>query len=246
MQDKTISLINLTDDKGKKGFRPYKLDKTISIPYNHHFISAIIAASSDNAYKAVCISLAVFNSDTQGAGGKDEVISWAGIYVDLDWKEEFGKIDTKRLADDIKEMFPNTAGLTYQSCNGKGAHFYLLYDSNRTDKAKHLDAMTYVLEKVYAKPEYKKCLDMNATSLDRKIYIPKDAEVIYIDGEGFDDSEMRYASEDERKAVEASIKKGEPKVVMSSDNEDENIPDDDLVCELFDKMTEIVFNRRVP
>ena len=239
MQDKTISLVILTDDKGKKGFRPYKLDKTISLPFNHHFIAEIIAASNKDAFKAVCISLAQFNSNTQGAGSKDEVESWAGIYVDLDWKEEFGKIDTQGLADDLKEMFPNTAGLTYQSCNGKGAHFYLFYDSNRTDKAKHLDALTYVLEKVYANPKYKKCLDMNATSLDRKIYIPKDAEVIYIDGEGFDDSEMRYASEDERKAVESSIKKGEPKAIMPSDDEDDNIPDDDVVCELFDKMTEI-------
>ena len=208
MQDKTISIIKLAEAKGKKPFRPSAFISTLSAPIDRYFIKAIEEASGNDNFPAVCISLAAFKNDTKGAGGKDDIDSFGGVFIDLDSDKGTRPdevIPIGELTKYVEDTFPNTAGMIYQSYNGKGAHVYLMYDEQCGDYEVNADAATMVRDKFF-QSDYKEFLDDGAFTPERKIYIRKGTEPRILLGEGLDATKRYYDTAEARDAVESNIK----------------------------------------
>ena len=207
MQDKTISVIKLTEAKGKKPFRPFTFISTITTPVNRHIVAAIEEASDKDELPAVCYSLAAFKKDTKGAGGKDDIESWAGVFIDLDVSKGTRPdeaIPQGKLTKWIETEFPNTAAMNYPSYNN-GAHVAFFYSAQCTDPEVNADTETMIRNKFF-QSEYKEYLDDGTFTPERKIYVRKGTEPNIILGEGLDATKRYYESADERKAVEDNIK----------------------------------------
>ena len=211
MQDKTISVIKLAaKGSGPKPFAPFNFSGTLTAPIDRHIISAIEEANGSDNFPAVCVSLAAFSDKikNKGAGGKDDIESFAGVFIDLDADKGVRPDEAIPIGDLVKFVeteFPNTAGMVYQSYNGKGAHVWLLYDEQCNDDDVNADAATMVRDKFF-NSEYKDFLDDGAFTPERKIYIRKGTEPRIVLGEGLDATKRYYDDDEERKAVEDNIK----------------------------------------
>ena len=212
MQDKTISIIKLqTKGTGTKPFAPYNFIGTLTAPIDRHIIAAIEEANGSDNFPAVCVSLAAFSDaikNKEKAGGKEDIVSFAGVFIDLDADKGVRPDEAIPIGDLVKFVeteFPNTAGLVYQSYKNKGAHVWLLYDEQCNDYEVNADAATMVRDKFF-NSEYKDFLDDGAFTPERKIYIRKGTEPRIILGEGLDATKRYYADDEERNAVEKIIK----------------------------------------
>ena len=243
MQEKTISIIKLTEDNGAKPFRPSEFIGTLTAPMDRHIIAAIEEASGKDEFPAVCISLAAFKEGTLKAGKEKEIDSYAGVFIDLDANKPHRPKEPVVIADLVKyveEAFPNTGAVIYPSfsTDSGGGHLYLLYDKQCTDAEVNADTATMVRSVLFNSP-YKDYLDEGSFTPERKIYIRKGTEPRILLGEGLDSTKRYYADAAERKAVEDNIKqyfkdKKENKPAPSADKEE--LPDDYLVIELLDEM----------